>query len=68
MDGYALLGLLAILYAIAVVYIAAKKPPKLWEMAKIRMFRKVLGEKGTVIFFYLFALQAVVLGIWLLSM
>lgn len=68
MDGYALLGLLAILYAIAVVYIAAKKPPKLWEMAKIRMFRKVLGEKGTVIFFYVFALLAVVLGIWLLSM
>ncbi len=68
MDGYALLGLLAILYAIAVVYIAAKKPPKLWEMAKIRMFRKVLGEQGTVVFFYVFALLAIVLGIWLLSM
>ncbi|MDP3386632.1 MAG: hypothetical protein Q8S24_05325 [Eubacteriales bacterium] len=67
MNGLALLGLLAIIYAIFVAYIAAKKPPKLWEMAKIRMFRKVLGEKGTVIFFYVFALLAVVLGIWLLS-
>ena len=68
MNGYALLGLLAILYAIAVVYIAAKKPPKLWEMAKIRMFRKVLGEQGTVIFFYIFALVFVALGVWLITM
>ena len=68
MDGYALLGLLAILYAVMVVYIAAKKPPKLWEMAKIKMFRKVLGEQGTVTFFYVFALLAVILGIWLIQM
>jgi hypothetical protein len=50
------------------VYIAAKKPPKLWEMAKIRMFRKVLGEQGTVVFFYIFALVFVALGIWLITM
>jgi hypothetical protein len=68
MNGYALLGLLAIIYAIMVVYIAAKKPPKLWEMAKIRMFRKVLGEQGTVVFFYIFALVFVALGIWLITM
>jgi hypothetical protein len=68
MNGYALLGLLAIIYAILVVYIAAKKPPKLWEMAKIRMFRKVLGEQGTVVFFYIFALVFVALGIWLITM
>ena len=68
MNGYALLGLLAIVYAILVVYIAAKKPPKLWEMAKIRMFRKVLGEQGTVVFFYIFALVFVALGIWLITM
>ncbi|HAE43510.1 MAG TPA: hypothetical protein DCG34_11445 [Clostridiales bacterium] len=68
MDGYALLGLLAILYAILVVYIAAKKPPKLWEMAKIRMFRKVLGEQGTVAFFYVFAVVFIALGIWLITM
>jgi hypothetical protein len=68
MNGYALLGLLAIIYAVLVVYIAAKKPPKLWEMAKIRMFRKVLGEQGTVVFFYIFALVFVALGIWLITM
>lgn len=58
------LGLLAFVYAAFVVYIALKQPPKLWEMAKIRGFRKVLGEKGTVIFFYIFAVIVVGLGIW----
>ncbi|MCD6436543.1 MAG: hypothetical protein J7L15_09235 [Clostridiales bacterium] len=68
MNGMALLGILAIVYALVVVYIAAKKPDKIWNIAKIRMFKKVLGEKGTVIFFYILALVIAVLGIWLLMM
>lgn len=66
MDGLALLGIFLILYSVAVVWIAAKKPEKLWDMAKIRMFRKLLGEQGTVIFFYGFALVAAAVGIWLM--
>jgi hypothetical protein len=36
-------------------------------MKKIQLFEKVLGEKGTEIFFYIFAVAAVVLGVWLLT-
>ena len=66
MNGWAILGLFLLLYAGLVVWITMKKPPKLWDMAKIRGFRKVLGETGTVIFFYIWAAIALVLGIWLL--
>lgn len=68
MNWLALLGLLLIIYAAVVVWIAAKKPEKLWDMAKIRAFRKVLGDKGTVIFFYIFAAVSLGFGIWLLVM
>ncbi len=67
MNGWGLLGLLLILYAAAIVYITAKKPENIWDMPKIKLFRKVLGEKGTVIFFYLFAAVALGFGIWLLT-
>ncbi len=65
MNGLALLGILLILYAAAVVLIAIKKPEKIWNMAKIRMFIKILGESGTVIFFYVFAAICFGVGIWL---
>lgn len=67
MNGLALLGIFLIIYAIAVVYIAAKKPAAIWNMAKIRMFKKVLGESGTVIFFYIFAIASAGVGIWLIG-
>lgn len=66
MNGLAILGLFLLLYAGFVVWITMKKPTKIWEMAKIRGFRKVLGETGTVIFFYIWAALAAVIGIWLL--
>ena len=59
-----LLGLLAWIYAAFVVFVAIKQPPAVWDMAKIRAFRKVLGDKGTVIFFYIWAVIFVGLGIW----
>ena len=68
MNWLALLGLVLILYAAAIIYIAAKKPEKIWEMAKIRLFRKVLGDTGTVIFFYVFAAACLGCGIWLLTL
>lgn len=67
MNGFALLGILAFVYAGFVFFITFKKPVAIWNMAKIRAFRKVLGEKGTVIFFYAFGLLAVALGVWLMT-
>ena len=67
MNGWGILGLLLIAYSAAIVYITVKKPANIWEMAKIKLFRKVLGEKGTVIFFYIFAVITLGLGIWLLA-
>lgn len=66
MDIMALLGILAILYAVMVIVIATKKPAKIWNMKKIEGFKKVLGEKGTVIFFYIWGVGFAALGIWLL--
>jgi hypothetical protein len=67
MNGLGLLGLLLIIYAVVVLYIAIKKPAKVWDMAKIKLFRKLLGELGTVIFFIVFALVAAGFGVWLLT-
>lgn len=66
MNGMALLGILLLAYAVLVVWIAVKKPKALWDMAKIRMFRKWFGEQGTVIFFFCWAIIATGFGIWLL--
>ena len=66
MNGLALLGLFLVLYAIMVVVLAIKKPKSIWEMGKIKFFIKLLGDKGTVIFFYVIAAIALGFGIWLL--
>ena len=66
MNGLALLGLILILYAVVVVVLAIKKPKAIWEMGKIKMFIKLLGDKGTVIMFYVIAAVALGFGIWLL--
>ena len=67
MDGLALLGILLLLYAGMVFFITFKKPEKIWNISKIKAFKRVLGEKGTVIFFYAFGLVALGLGVWLIS-
>ena len=66
MNGLALLGLILILYAVVVVVLAIKKPKSIWEMGKIKMFIKLLGDKGTVVMFYVIAAVALGFGIWLL--
>ncbi len=66
MDGFALLGIVLFVYAALVFFVAVKKPEKIWNMGKIEAFRKVLGERGTVIFFIIWGLLAVAVGIWLL--
>lgn len=60
-------GILSILYAGLVVVIAVLKPVQIWNMKKIELFKKVLGDKGTEIFFYIWALIFLVLGVWLFT-
>ncbi len=61
-------GILAIVYALVVVLIAVMKPEKIWNMKKIELFKKFLGDKGTEIFFYIWALIFLILGVWLLTL
>jgi hypothetical protein len=68
MNWYPLLGLLALAYAGLVIFITVKKPEKLWQIGKIQAFVKVLGERGTEIFFYVFAVIFLVLGVWLFTL
>lgn len=68
MNYMPLLGIIAILYAVFVIVVAVKKPEKIWNMKKIEMFKKVLGEKGTVIFFWIWAVVFTALGIWLFTL
>lgn len=58
-------AVLAILYGLVVIVIAAQKPEKIWKMKKIELFKKYLGDTGTEIFFYVWALMFLVLGVWL---
>ncbi|MTI67021.1 MAG: hypothetical protein FH753_10560 [Firmicutes bacterium] len=67
MNAKALLGLLALIYSGFVIFLTIKKPTKIWSMKKIQWFEKALGKKGTEIFFYIWSLLFVVLGIWLLT-
>ncbi|BES66114.1 hypothetical protein SANA_25530 [Gottschalkiaceae bacterium SANA] len=60
-------AILAIVYAVIVVILAVLKPEAVWKIKKIQWFEKVLGEKGTEIFFYIWALLFLVLGVWLLT-
>lgn len=69
MNWYPLLGLLALAYAGLVIYLGAtKKPAALWNMGKIQAFVKVLGEQGTVIFFYVWGAAFAAVGIWLFTL
>ncbi|MEE4195617.1 MAG: hypothetical protein V2J07_10510 [Anaerolineae bacterium] len=68
MNIYPLLALLCFVYVGLVVWIAVKKPEKLWNMGKVKAFRKVLGDRGTEIFFYVIAAIFVGLGIWLFTL
>ncbi|MEX1308395.1 MAG: hypothetical protein AB1Z19_07700 [Eubacteriales bacterium] len=65
MNWNPLVGLLALVYGALCLFWGVKKPEKIWEMGKIKMFRKVLGEKGTVILFFVFGVAAVGVALWL---
>jgi hypothetical protein len=60
------LGIVLIVYALFVFYITFAKPPTIWGMKKIQGFVGALTETGTVIFFTVWGLAALVIGIVLL--
>ncbi|MBK5252800.1 MAG: hypothetical protein JJE29_09245 [Peptostreptococcaceae bacterium] len=66
MGGLKLLGIFLLVYAAIVVLLAVTKPKSIWKMKKIQFFIKYLGDKGTVIFFYVWALISAIIGLWLL--
>lgn len=66
MNWNALWGVLLLVYAVVVVILALTKPEAVWKMKKIQTFEKVLGAKGTIIFFYVFAVICAGFGVWFL--
>lgn len=67
MNSYAILGILSLAYSVLVVLLTLKKPEKIWKMKKIQWFEKVLGVKGTEMFFYVWAALFLGLSIWLIN-
>jgi len=59
------LGIGLIVYAVLVFWITIAKPGKIWNMGKIQGFIKILGDIGTRIFFAVWGLAALGIGIWL---
>ncbi len=59
------LGLFLIVYAVLVFWITFKKPAKIWNMGKIQGFVKILGVVGTQIFFVIWGLIGLGIGLWL---
>jgi hypothetical protein len=66
MDWILVLAIFLIVYGLAVLAIAWLKPPAIWNMGKIQGFVKLLTETGTVIFFYVWGIAALIVGIVLL--
>lgn len=60
------LGIILIIYGIAVLAITYWKPEPIWKLAKIQAFIKILTETGTVVFFAVWGIAAIVIGIILL--
>lgn len=61
------LGIFLIAYGLATIAIAAFKPARIWNIGKIQGFVKALTERGTVIFFSIWGLAALVAGIAILA-
>ena len=68
MNWFPLLGLLALVYAGVVFWMVIKKPEKLWSIGKVQTIIKVLGERGTDIFLYVFGVAFAALGVWLMTL
>lgn len=67
MNWFPVLALLSVAYGVLCLYLVWKKPAKIWQMAKIKAFIKVLGNKGTDIFFIIWGIGFLGLSIWLFT-
>ena len=64
--GLLILGIFLLVYGVFVLILAfTKKPAAIWNMGKIQGFVKMLGNTGTVIFFTIWGLATLGIGIWL---
>lgn len=61
------LGILVVLYAAFFFMIAVVRPGVVWNSRKTERLKKVFGERGAGIFFYIWALLILALGIWLFT-
>ena len=66
MKWLALLGILAAAYGVFAIYVALKKPEKIWKMGKVQGFVKKFGDQGTSVWFCVFGLVLTALGVWLM--
>jgi len=62
MEPLLLLAIVLWVYGLFVLIVAVFRPKAVWGMAKIQGFVKLLGEKGTVVFFIVWGLAALVGG------
>ena len=60
MEPLLLLAIVLVVYGIFVLVVAIFKPKAIWDMAKIQGIVKLLGETGTVVFFIIWGLAALV--------
>jgi len=60
MEPLLLLAIVLVIYGLFVLVVAIFKPKAIWDMAKIQGFVKLLGETGTVVFFVIWGLAALV--------
>lgn len=66
MEAATIWGIILVVYALLVIALTVFKPAPIWRLGKIQGFIKLLGEKGTVVFFWIFALIVLIIGIVLL--
>lgn len=66
MNYMALIGILLVIYGVAVIGLTLKKPASIWDMKKIKLFIKLLGNKGTDVFFFVFAAICIIGGVLLI--
>ena len=66
MNWLALLGVLSGGYGIFAVFVALKKPEKIWNMGKVKGFIEKFGERGTQVWFCVFGAVLIGLGVWLI--
>ena len=66
MNWWALLGIISAGYGVFAIFVAWKRPEKIWNMSKVQAFVKKLGATGTSIWFSVFGLLLIGLGFWLI--